>query len=136
MSPGSRTSLVLCLSAGLLAACGEPEVASLAYDDIREVAAGKDEATFRSWFEQLRGKRIAWRGPAVEVGGQGAATTLAVDLDGLSGGSTDPDVVFPVSAQFAANVIPGIEVAFTGSIEDFVWQDGRPLLRLAVTEVR
>jgi hypothetical protein len=33
-------------------------------------------------------------------------------------------------------VIPGIEVAFTGSIEDFVWQDGRPLLRLAVTEVR
>ncbi len=135
MSP-RRTRLGACLAAGLLAACGEPEVSSLAYDDVRSAAEGQDEAAFRTWFERIRGARVAWHGQAVEVAEEQAGTTLAVDLDGLSGGSTDPDVLLPVSATFGASVIPGSEVAFTGSILDFVWRDERPLLRLEVTAIR
>ena len=131
-----RNRLSLCLVVTLLAACGEPEVSSLAYDDVRNAARGQDEATFRGWFEQIRGARVAWRGQAVEVATESASTTLAVDLDGLSGGSTDPDVILPVSAKFGASVIPGREVAFTGRVLDFIWQDGRPLLRLEVTAIR
>ena len=129
------------LALSLVAACGEPEVSNLSYASVRAAAEGKDEATFGSWFKDIKGQRVAWSGRVVEVktdtGVQAAETTLLeVDLDGLDGGTTDPDVVFPVSASFADGMVAGSEVAFTGSIESFEWVNRRPLLRLDVKQVR
>ncbi len=61
---------------------------------------------------------------------------LEVDLDGMAGGTTDPDVVFPVSASLADRLVSGSEVKFTGSIEDFDWVNRRPVLRLDVKQVQ
>jgi hypothetical protein len=137
-APGAAA---LALIAGLAAACGEPEVSDLSYASVRSAAEGKDEAAFRSWFETVRGQRVAWRGRVVEIrtehGDEFVEITLVeVDVDGLDGGTTDADVVFQVSASFAEDLAAGNEVAFTGTIDDFEWQNRRPRLRLDVKQVR
>jgi hypothetical protein len=129
------------LALSLLAACGEPKVSNLSYASVQAAAEGKSEAAFRSYFKNIQGQRVAWSGRVVEVMTEHGAesvevTLLEVDIDGLAGGTTDPDVVFPVSASFADGVVAGTPVAFTGSIEDFDWVDQRPLLRLDVKQVQ
>ena len=129
------------LALALAAACGQPKVSNLSYATVAAAAKGRDEAAFRSWFQDIKGQRVAWSGRVVEVRKEHGEefvelTTLAVDLDGLNGGTTDPDVVFPVSASLANGLIAGSEVRFTGSIEDFDWVDRRPVLRLDVKQVQ
>jgi hypothetical protein len=129
------------LALSLVAGCGEPKVSNLSYASVRAAAEGKDETAFRSYFKDIKGQRVAWSGRVVEVKTEHGdefveVTLLEVDVDGLDGGTTDPDVVFPVSASFAEGMVAGSEVAFTGSIEDFEWVNRRPLLRLDVKQVR
>jgi hypothetical protein len=129
------------LALSLLAACGEPKVSNLSYATVSVAAKGRDEASFRSWFKDIKGQRVAWSGRVVEVRKEHGEEfvelfLLAVDVDGLNGGTTDPDVVFPVSASLANNLAAGSEVSFTGSIEDFDWVNRRPVLRLDVKQVQ
>jgi hypothetical protein len=129
------------LALSLLAACGEPKVSNLTYASVRAAAEGKDEAAFRNYFKDIKGQRVAWSGRVVEVKTEHGdefveITLLEVDVDGLAGGTTDADVLFPVSASFAEGMVAGSEVAFTGSIEDFEWVNRRPRLRLDVKQVR
>ena len=129
------------LALSLLAACGEPKVSNLSYATVSAAAKGRDEASFRSWFKDIKGQRVAWSGRVVEVRKEHGEEfvelfLLAVDVDGLNGGTTDPDVVFPVSASLANNLAAGSEVSFTGSIEEFDWVNRRPVLRLDVKQVQ
>jgi hypothetical protein len=108
--------LAATLLAGL-AGCGDSgEVSKLSYADVKQAAAAGDQASFRSFFRDLRGQRVAWRGRVVEVAKEHGddfveITTLVVDLDGDSGGTTDGDARFPISASLADEMIPGREVA-------------------------
>ena len=62
-------------------------------------------------------------------------TTLVVDLDSDSGGTTDGDARFPISASLADAMVPGREVKFTGRIEDYEWTADGPILRLDAQRV-
>jgi hypothetical protein len=131
----------ICLASGLVTACGKPEVSNLSYASVSAAAKDRDEAGFRGYFENIKGQRVAWSGRVVEVKKEHGdefveSTVLEADVDGLDGGTTDPEVVFPASASFAEGVATGREVKFSGSIDDFEWLGQRPLLRLEVKQVQ
>jgi starvation-inducible outer membrane lipoprotein len=126
--------LNLILFAGLVGACGEPEVSDLTYAEVRDAAQGKDAAAYRITF---RGKRVAWSGRVVEVKTEHGddfveISTLVVDLDGAA---PEEDAILQVSASTAEDKAPGQEVTFTALIQNFEWQDQRPLLRLEVGDI-
>ena len=65
-----------------------------------------DQASFRSFFKDIRGQRVAWGGRVVEVAKEFGddyveVNMLVVDLDSALGGSTDGDVRFAISAALA-----------------------------------
>ena len=125
---------------GGLAACGEAEVSDLSYAEVRQAAESGDQVSFRKFFSDLRGERVAWSGRAVEVTKEhGDDFTeihlLLVDLDGEQGGSTDGDASFRISAAMAEEMFPGREVRLTGRIEDYDWSAKGPLLRLEAQRV-
>jgi hypothetical protein len=131
------SGLNLVLIAGLASACGEPEVSNLTYAEIRDAAQGKDAAAYRSYFRDIKGKRVAWSGRVVEVKTEHGdefveISALVVDLDGAT---PEEDAVFQVSAATAEDMAPGREIRFTGSLQDFEWANRRPLLRLDVGDV-
>ena len=111
--------------------CGKPQVSNLTYASVSAAAANRGAGGFGTYFKDIQGQRVAWSGRAVEVRTEHGdefveVNLLAVDVDGLDGGTTDPDVVFPVSASVADGMIAGTEVTFTGTIENFEWIGGRP----------
>ena len=130
-----RLAAIAALSTGL-AACGDSsEVSDLSYAQVRQAAETGDQASFRRWFKDVRGERVAWSGRVVEVAKEHGddfveITMLVVDLDSASGGTTDGDVRFPITAALAEEMHAGREVSFTGRIEDFEWTARRPVLRL------
>jgi hypothetical protein len=135
----SHRGLVVVLLSGL-AACGEAEVANVSYAEVREAAAAGDEASFREYFRNLRGRRVAWSGRVVEVTKEhgddyAEINLLLVDLDGEAGGSGEVDASYRVSAATAEAMVPGCEVKFTGRIEDYDWSARGPLLRLEGQQV-
>ena len=137
MSVRFASGLSLAVVAGLASACDAPEVSNLTYAEVREAAQGKDAAGYRSYFEEIKGKRVAWSGRVVEVRTEHGdefveVNALVVDLDGAA---PEEDAVFQVSASTAEEMAAGREVKFTGSIADFDWANRRPLLRLDVREV-
>lgn len=123
-----------------LAACGEAEVANVSYAEVREAAAAGDEASFREYFRNLRGRRVAWSGRVVEVTKEhgddyAEINLLLVDLDGEAGDSGEVDASYRVSAATAEAMAPGREVKLTGRIEDYDWSAKGPLLRLEGQQV-
>ena len=127
----------LVLIAGVASACGEPEVSKLTYAEVRDAAQGKDAAAYRSYFRDIKGKRVAWSGRVVEVKTEHGdefveVSALVVDLDGAA---PEEDAVFQVSASTAEDMAVGREVKFTGLLQDFEWANQRPLLRLDVKDV-
>jgi starvation-inducible outer membrane lipoprotein len=124
-----------------LAACEDSgQVSDLSYDRIRQAAETGDPASFRSFFRDIRGQRVAWGGRVVEVAKEHGdefveINMLVVDLDSASGGSTDGDVRFAISAALAEDMYPGREVKFTGRIEDYEWAAKRPVLKLDAQRV-
>jgi starvation-inducible outer membrane lipoprotein len=124
-----------------LAACEDSgQVSDLSYDRIRQAAETGDPASFRSFFRDIRGQRVAWGGRVVEVAKEHGdefveINMLVVDLDSASGGSTDGDVRFAISAALAEDMYPGREVKFTGRIEDYEWAARRPVLKLDAQRV-
>jgi hypothetical protein len=134
--PGLAAVLV-----GGLAACEDSgQVSDLSYDSVRQAAATGDPASFRSFFKDIRGQRVAWGGHVVEVAKDHGdefveINMLVVDLDGATGGSTDGDVRFAISAALAEDMYPGREVKFTGRIEDYDWAARRPVLQLDAQRV-
>jgi hypothetical protein len=83
------SGLNLVLIAGLASACGEPEVSNLTYAEIRDAAQGKDAAAYRSYFRDIKGKRVAWSGRVVEIKTEHGdefveVSALVVDLDGAT----------------------------------------------------
>jgi starvation-inducible outer membrane lipoprotein len=124
-----------------LAACEDSgQVSDLSYDSVRQAAATGDQASFRSFFRDIRGQRVAWGGRVVEVAKEHGdefveINMLVVDLDSASGGSTDGDVRFAISAALAEDMYPGREVKFTGRIEDYEWAAKRPVLKLDAQRV-
>jgi hypothetical protein len=129
--------LNLVLIAGLASACGEPEVSSLTYAEVRDAAQGKDAAAYRSYFRDVKGQRVAWSGRVVEVKTEHGdefveVSALVVDLDGAA---PESDAVFQVSASTAEDMAPGREIKFTGLLQDYQWANQRPLLRLDVGDV-
>jgi hypothetical protein len=127
----------LALVAGVASACGEPEVSNLTYAEVRDAAQGKDAAAYRSYFKDVKGKRVAWSGRVVEVKTEHGdefveVSALVVDLDGAA---PEEDAVFQVSASTAEDMAAGREVKFTGLLQDFEWANQRPLLRLDVRDV-
>lgn len=132
-----RSGVNLVLIAGLTGACGEPEVSNLTYAEVRDAAQGKDAAAYRSYFRDVKGKRVAWSGRVVEVKTEHGdefveVSALVVDLDGAA---PEEDAAFQVSASTAQDMTAGRAVKFTGSLQDFEWTNRRPLLRLDVSEV-
>jgi starvation-inducible outer membrane lipoprotein len=140
-----RQSLLPGLAAALiggLAACEDSgQVSDLSYERVRHAAATGDQASFRSFFKDIRGQRVAWDGRVVEVAMEHAdeaveINMLVVDLDSAIGGTTDGDVRFAISAALAENMYPGREVKFTGRIEDYEWAAAeQPVLRLDAQRV-
>jgi hypothetical protein len=135
----SHRGLVVVLLSGL-AACGEAEVANVSYAEVREAAAAGDDASFREYFRNLRGQRVAWSGRVVEVTKEhgddyAEINLLLVDLDGEAGGSGEGDASYRVSAATAEAMAPGREVKLTGRIEDYDWDPKGPLLRLEGQQV-
>jgi hypothetical protein len=135
----SRRGLVVVLLSGL-AACGEAEVANVSYAEVREAAAAGDEASFREYFRNLRGRRVAWSGRVVEVTKEhgddyAEINLLLVDLDGEAGDSGEVDASYRVSAATAEAMARGREVKLTGRIEDYDWSAKGPLLRLEGQQV-
>ena len=134
--PGVAAALI-----GGLAACEDlGQVSDLSYDSVRQAAATGDQASFRSFFRDIRGQRVAWGGRVVEVAKEHGdefveINMLVVDLDSASGGSTDGDVRFAISAALAEDMYPGREVKFTGRIEDYEWAAKRPVLKLDALRV-
>ena len=134
--PGVAAALI-----GGLAACEDlGQVSDLSYDSVRQAAATGDQASFRSFFRDIRGQRVAWGGRVVEVAKEHGdefveINMLVVDLDSASGGSTDGDVRFAISAALAEDMYPGREVKFTGRIEDYEWAAKRPVLKLDAQRV-
>ena len=131
------SGLSLALIAGLTSACGEPEVSNLTYVEVRDAAHGKDAAAYRSYFKDIKGKRVAWSGRVVEVKTEHGdefveISALVVDLDDAA---PEEDAVFQVSASTAEDMVAGREVKFTALIQDFEWAKQRPLLRLDVKDV-
>ena len=83
---------------------------------------------------------MAWGGHVVEVAKEHGdefveINMLVVDLDSATGGSTDGDVRFAISAALAEDMYPGREVKFTGRIEDYDWAARRPVLQLDAQRV-
>ena len=137
MSLRFACGLNLVLIAGVVSACGEPEVSNLTYAEVRDAAQGKDAAAYRSYFKDIRGQRVAWSGRVVEVKTEHGdefveISALVVDLDGAA---PEEDAVFQVSASTAEDMAAGREVKFTGLLQDFEWANRRPLLRLDVRDV-
>ena len=134
--PGLAAALICSL-----AACEDSgQVSDLSYDSVRQAAATGDQASFRSFFRDIRGQRVAWGGRVVEVAKEHGdefveINMLVVDLDSASGGSTDGDVRFAISAALAEDMYPGREVKFTGRIEDYEWAAKRPVLKLDAQRV-
>ena len=134
--PGLAAALI-----GGLAACEDSgQVSDLSYDRIRQAAETGDPASFRSFFRDIRGQRVAWGGRVVEVAKEHGdefveINMLVVDLDAAIGGTTDGDVRFAISAALAEEMYPGREVAFTGRIEDYEWAAEWPVLRLDAQRV-
>jgi starvation-inducible outer membrane lipoprotein len=134
--PGLAAALI-----GGLAGCEDSRpVSDLSYDSVRRAAASSDQASFRSFFRDIRGQRVAWDGHVVEVAKEHGdefveINMLVVDLDSATGGSTDGDVRFAISAALAEDMYPGREVKFTGRIEDYEWAARRPVLRLDAQRV-
>jgi starvation-inducible outer membrane lipoprotein len=134
--PGLAAALICSL-----AACEDSgQVSDLSYDRIRQAAETGDPASFRSFFRDIRGQRVAWGGRVVEVAKEHGdefveINMLVVDLDSAIGGSTDGDVRFAISAALAEDMYPGREVKFTGRIEDYDWAAKRPVLRLDAQRV-
>jgi hypothetical protein len=126
---------------GGLAACGDSgEVSKLSYSDVRHAAQAGDQASFRGWFRDVRGQRVAWSGRVVEVAAEHGddfveIAMLVVDLDSADGGTTDGDVRFPIAAALAEDMFSGREVKFTGRIEDYEWTAHGPVLRLDAQRV-
>jgi starvation-inducible outer membrane lipoprotein len=134
--PGLAAALI-----GGLAACEDSgQVSDLSFGKVRQAAETGDQASFRSFFKDIRGQRVAWGGHVVEVAKEHGddfveINMLVVDLDSAMGGSTDGDVRFPIAAAMAEGMYPGREVKFTGRIEDYEWAAKRPVLRLDAQRV-
>jgi hypothetical protein len=131
------SGLQLVLITAVASACGEPEVSNLTYAEVRDAAQGKDAAAYRSYFKDLKGKRVAWSGRVVEVrtehGDEFAEIgALLLDLDGVA---PEADAVLQVSVATAEDMAPGRTVKFTGTLQDVEWTNQRPLLRLEAKEI-
>ena len=126
------SGLQLVLITAVASACGEPEVSNLTYAEVRDAAQGKDAAAYRHYFQDLKGKRVAWSGRVVEVrtehGDEFAEIgALVLDLDGIA---PEADAVLQVPVATAEDMAPGRTVKFTGELQDVEWANQRPLLRL------
>jgi hypothetical protein len=129
--------LNLVLIAGLITACGEPEVSNLTYAEVRDAALGRDAASYGTYFRDIRGQRVAWSGRVVEIKTEHGdefveITLLVIDLDGAA---PEEDAVLQVSSSTAEDTAAGREVRFTGLLQDFEWANRRPLLRLDVRDI-
>ena len=84
--PGLAAALICSL-----AACEDSgQVSDLSYDRIRQAAETGDKASFRSFFRDIRGQRVAWDGRVVEVAKEHGdefveINMLVLDLDSASG---------------------------------------------------
>ena len=138
---GSRwvrtTSVVLAVA---LAACGDDEVADISYEQLRDAAAAGDAASFKTYFEEMKGKRVAWQGQVAEARREMEddymqTGVLLVDMDAAQ--NAGPDVVFKVSPDRLPEFQPGQPVKFTAVIREYeLVKGGGLLLKLQAKEVQ
>ena len=124
----------------VLSACGEGEpVSDLMFADVRKAKDGGPDA-FRSYVEEIRGKKVRWSGTVTEaLRERGDDYTevafLLVDVDATGEGSPDADVIFEIKPSQIDELPSGQNVTFVGAIRELDRRGDGSLLMIEVDEV-
>jgi len=127
---------VLAVAVGL-SACDGGEVSDVTYEQVRERAG--DGAAFASYFDGIKGQKVAWQGTVVEAqkvfeDDYMEAGQLQIDLDGEGSGQADATLGIPVSR--IADFAPGQAVAFTAVLREYELRDGHLTLKLETKDLK
>ena len=122
----------------LLSACEDKEVTDLAFATVQQAAAQGD-AGFKSYFEQVKGKRVAWKGQVVEAQRQFEddymeTGLLLVEVDGA--GEPKGDVSFKIPPSRLDEFSPGKAVSFTAVLREYELKSGALLLKMEMKELQ
>ncbi len=133
-----RRSAVL-LVALTLAACGEEPVSEVSIANLHRKAAAGDASAFKAAFDEVKGKKIAWRGVVVESQRQFGDDyveegLLIVDVD-PAGTPPVAEARFNIPPSRIDDFKPGQAVSFTAIIREFELRKGPLMLMLEMKEV-